>query len=186
MDLKKEKEILIISTTLAVIGVLICIFVFSTLKNKEQKVYDVMRQIDDYSAEKINLSSVKARIEETSAKRDKLDSYFVAKDGVVSFLNYIQSLVPSDNLNVKILSVGIVPADGKTKDVFDAVNVEVIATGLWGDVAKFAGSLETIPYQVSVQRANLEYGEFSENASTNAPLPKKWRGTFHFSVLKIK
>ncbi len=186
MDFKKGKKAIIFSASLALVGILGCFFVYGRLRESEARIISIMKSFTDRQSEKVTLLSVKEKIEETASKRFQLDSYFIPTDGVVGFLNFIQSLSSSDNLRIKILSVDVAPAEEVSKDILEIVKIKMAASGSWNDVTKFAGKLETISYQMTVSRANLKFGEFSDTENETAKVSKKWRGEFDFNVLKIK
>ena len=91
--------------SIAAVGFYCYIWVKIIQKNQNIRVF--LGEVEALNTEKEVFSSIKEKIAETAPLREKLDSYFIPKDGVVSFLNRIQALGAENRLEFKVDSVAI-------------------------------------------------------------------------------
>ncbi len=164
--------------------------IFIKIEQKTQASAELSTKIADLTLQKDTLQSIKKNISETSDLRNKIDSYFVSKDGMVDFLNLINDLGAENNLTSKVISVGIEPAS-MSPDTLEVIRANVQVYGTWADVYHFSTLLELLPLKISVNRFNLE--KFSDNNSGSTQNQKNasvslrpWTGSFDIAVLKLK
>jgi len=163
-------------------------YIFIKVGQKNQNIAELTSAIEALTAEKENIKSIKETISETAPLRQQIDGYFIAKDGVVQFLNSIQSLGAGNQLGLKVLSVSVGPAP-ITPDIFELVNVGVEVSGSWSDVYRFAALVELLPFKVYLGRVDLEKVSsgalVADSKSAKLPVPP-WKGTLDMGILKLK
>lgn len=169
-------------------------YAFVKIGQENQRVSDLSASVKSLTEQKENLSLIKKTLSDTASMRGQLDGYFVPKDGVVQFLNSVESLGNKNNLDVKILSVTADPAD-LSPDLFESVKASVEVSGTWSDVYRFASLAELLPFKISASRVDLEKisGETKSSVSATSAGSKKpataasfWKGTLDLNVLKFK
>ena len=187
--LTKEKARKVFFTALCVNLLVASVYsyIFIKIRQKNQHIAALTSSIEALTAQKENLKSIKINFSETASLRNQIDGYFIAKDGVVQFLNSIESLGADNNLALKIVSVGVEPA-ALSGDIFEVVNVSIEVSGAWSDVYRFAALLELLPLKVSVGRVDLEkvVSQLTGAAKKSGTPTPPWKGTFDIGVLKLK
>lgn len=155
-------------------------YIFIEIRQKNQLIIETSSAIETLTAQKESLKSVEKTVSETSSLREKIDKYFIPKDGVVQFLDSIESLGAGNNLAIKIVSVSVDPSS-VSPDIFEMVNVRIEVSGAWSDAYRFAALVELMPFKISVGRVNLE--KISVKGDKAGLL---WKGSLDIGVLKLK
>lgn len=141
-----------------------------------------------------NLQSEKDLVSTTAPERDKLDGYFVPKDGVVPFLNLLQSLGDENNLKLKVMSVDIAPAV-PASDIFETVKISFEGQGAWGNAYRMAALSKLVPEAVVLTRLDIVKLDAAAppadskpaDSKTKTPAPgPQWKIVVDMSVLKLK
>lgn len=173
----------------AVTVLVLYVYIFMKILDENHRVNVLADSVRSETEKKENLASMAKRITATAPERQKLDGYFISKDGVVPFLNFIQSLGTQNELRLKILSVDVVPAD-PASDIFEIAKISFEARGVWGNVYRMAALSELMPQGVSVDRVDIVKMEDTASqveAQKKAP-PKdpEWQVHVNLSILKLK
>lgn len=82
----------------------------------------------------------------TESAQRRLDSLFLNKKNVANFLGNTELLGRSLGLEVSTTFLGAVK---------DELSVEIRATGAFGELVRYAGLLEQMPYRISLTRFSL-------------------------------
>lgn len=149
---------------------------------KNQEVAALRSDVAVLTADKEGLASIKDKITATASVREKLNNYYISKDGVVPFLNMIQNLGKESRLEFKVSSVAI-KDEPKTSDVFENVELIIEVKGGWSDVYRFVTLVELLPLRVFVDQVDLEAVPNGKNTSGAI---RKWSGRLNVSILKLK
>ncbi len=163
-------------------------FVFIKIRAANQRIVTLSGVIDSEAKKKDSLHSAKDIVASTVKEREKLDSYFIPKDGIVAFLNFLQSLGGENNLQIKIDNVNIAPAKPVSK-IFETVKISFSALGSWSDARRLVALSELLPYGASLEEVNLEKvsagvpAGFSKKTKTENGL---WKLSASLSVFKLK
>lgn len=187
----KEKawRVFLLALGLNLLLVTVYSYLFVTVRQKNQRLAALTSAVETFNEEKANLKSVKETFSQTASLREQLDGHFIPKDGVVEFLDSIESLGAENNLAPQVLSVSVGPAAPLSPDIFEAVNATVEVGGTWSDVYRFAALVELLPFKVNLGRVDLEKvsGETAAGASKKPSLlAPHWKGTLDIAVLKLK
>ncbi len=137
-------------------------------------------------AQKTQFNSLESTAAETAGSRDKLSSYFIQPDGVVPFLNSLQSLGAADNLAIKMSSVSIGEA-ATSSSLVEEVRVTVQTAGSWSDTYRFLTLLDLMPMPLFIDDADIE--KLSGNAGGLGQKTRgaeEWQGSFTLRALKLK
>lgn len=182
MRLPKEKKIFGLAGALAAVCGAAFFFLTLNQRDRVEKISELRSAAVKGIAEKRLLSSAKEKNLESAEKRAVLETRFIPRDGVVSFLNFIQGENFGERLKIKILSVVIEP--GSAGENFETVKIELTTEGSWSEALRFAGLLELIPYKITLTETILSRKE--EGEAVKGPKENRWLGSFKFAVLKIK
>lgn len=132
-----------------------------------------------YAAQKESLlRSVKAIVADTAGERAALERYAVGKDGIVPFLNLIESAGARAGVTTEVTSVSI-DADANPGAVFDALKVTAYGDGDFGSAFAFLTLLEELPYAVSAKNVSVA-------KKTDPEAKGVWRAVVTFTIPKVK
>ncbi len=173
---KKSKELLLITLLLNIAAFGWYGFLFAEIKAKNERISDLVNRIEAESAAGDTLSSQKMLAVETSALREKLFGYSVAREGAVSFIELLEATGNEVGAHIIIESVS-------TKERADFPQVEdlrfaLAVTGTWPAVVRLLGLFELLPYEMRVEQAVLS----KVGSSGGDP----WRADLSLTVLKEK
>lgn len=147
----------------------------------------------------------KSGVSEILALIEKVNSYFVPKDGVVSFIENIEKEARAKGTTLLIRSVDTENFGGLTDEESVGATKEIMRLkledrGSWRDTMEFVSFLEHLPYKVtlvSVDFTKSVEGNASSDLSTapsaptkggkvKAPVTSDWRVKIELTVLKQK
>lgn len=116
---------------------------------------------------------------DTKTKRGMLQAYFVAPQGTVDFINFVESIGKTSGVTLEIENLGEVGKE--SNDFSEILTIETTITGSFRGVFYFLSLLENAPYQIEILAANIErQGEDPKEKN------QTWQGRITFHVLKIK
>ena len=168
-----------IQTLLAGLGVVVLLVIyvvmFNSIKNQNNQISILRNQVDIEIQKDQRLHSIKQLLSDLNPELGQIDSFFVKSDGVVSFLEYLESLGRSINLSITVNSVSVNDQSDNGLP-YDQLKIEFVAQGFWGSITQFLSLLEASPYGVIVERVQLE----------RIPSSRLWQANIGFSVSKLK
>lgn len=172
----------------SVIITIVYSYLFFILFKKNESTAFLVAETENLAKERVTLLTLRGQAAETVTSREKLADYFIPKDGVVPFLNGIQDLGRSNNLELKVNSV-TVKDEESSPDQFEYLKLAVEGAGNWADVYRFSSLAELLPYKVIVD--NVRFEKFQEGASLLPDAKKNysksgWKVTLELRVLKLK
>lgn len=179
---KATKQILAFIIILTTASIVFYILFFNTIKNKNKEISLILNVTDTAIQREIKLKSVDEIIKDTEYERKKLDTYFVADDSIVDFIEDIEELGRYVGIDIEIASVNI-DNDLKTEDaISEILNLNIETKGKWEDIFYFLSLIEKMPFKIDIEKADLYivYEDDKKNVSTI------WKGFFNINVIKLK
>ena len=127
------------------------------------------------------LQASKEVVAGTAEERDKVETFFVGKDGVVAFLENLEVLGRDAGLEMEVSSVGLVEEkqDRAGERSYEDLSVNITSKGSWTQNFRFLSILENMPLKLQITRAIIE-----KQAGGNQNSP--WLGSFAINVMKLK
>jgi len=191
-----SKKILTILTLISVSVASLYGFVYWSMYKDSKNVALLITQssTDFEKNERIRLAKIEL------AKNDdfisKIDSYFIPKDGVVTFINEIENLGKSANVSTTISSIEPVIVNEKEKDNFkETLSVKLESVGSWQNVYQFVSLLESTPYGIVIDEVQIKLMDSTDtlpfkSASSTVPRIRNsnetWKLVVDFKILKLK
>lgn len=172
--MKKVRNIFILSILFIVLAVSVYIVTFFMIRMENIKISELRSDITTVLGKEQQLKSSQRIITDTKEARSELDSYFISKDGVVSFLEKIELFGDRAGVVVEVKSVEIEPLN--ESKVVDHLVVIVSTEGSWREMFYFLNLIESQPLSILTTRMNLEKEIDGRD----------WRLSMDFNVLKIK
>jgi len=171
---KKTKQILTLFLLVDIaITLLVVLSYFAILKTNSEGAA-LKDQIINVRQKIANVEKEKNLFAEIEKDARKVESFIVAKDGVVDFVERVEKL--GENLNLKTETRSIAT---ESAAIQERLNVILSAEGSWQNVFRFIKLLELLPFNVSVKDVGLE----NVNAQDKKNL---WVLNTTISVVKVK
>jgi hypothetical protein len=176
---QKNATILILLNIFLLAGYLV---VSGEISNNNNQISSLTEELDRSLIKGKNLNLSRRITEETAIERDKLDSYFISSNDVVSFIKEIENLANLADVSIEInsVSIGDYVEEQKKSDVIEVLDLDINLSGSWSGSFHFISLLEEMPNKISVERLNLSAKESSNNKTT------KWDGAIGLKILKLK
>lgn len=116
---------------------------------------------------------------------DLLNRHFIGADGALGFVEYVESIAVSSGLAYKInLFDSEQWADG-TKNDRELLKTSLTTTGSLKNTRNFISLIESLPYNIRINRVDLKKSVDSGTAGTNSGAKEMWTATVDFSAVKI-
>ncbi len=146
-------------------------FFLSRIAEINRSISATSNELERESLQEERLNSARGLLKETQAKREKLDAFFVASDGVVGFIESVESLGNRAGVAIEITGVSIeaLPTPRRGSEL---LRLSVRAEGDFKSVFYFLTLIESLPAPLEFERVSLEGSEGA------------WKGVFSFSVVK--
>ena len=149
----KQRLILLGLSTLAACGAYVFV------------LWGTIRSIDEASALAQTLTKKRAQSEtflslrhivaDTASARKEMDGYFIAKEGVVDFIEQIEKI--GNNVGVTLMFTTVdVRKEENSAPSLNTLLLRFSATGSWERVVRFFTLVESLPYALSVTDARIE------------------------------
>lgn len=193
----KTKKILVFSIISAIVAFFLFGFLFWLIKSQNESIALLAGEVQQNSAKDDAVRSIRLLFDKNKDSLARLDSFFISKDGVVDFINSIDTLGKKYRVN---LAIGEVTSeiDQKIKDDFkETLKLRLDASGSWGNVIDFLTALENLPYKIKVDQVSVGLSSASDkllfaNASSTNPEVRKpgdkeeWKATYTISIIKLR
>ncbi len=145
------------------------------------KVNDTIREVaivsesaQLLSAQNAYTQTIRKIVRDTSSERDKINSYFVTDEGLVSFLENIEGLGTRAGVSLEVQSVSV--GDSIDKDgLVSQLRLSLESEGTIKEIYYILSLLEAYPKALSVRRVQM-----NQRSDTLA-----WVGTFDIEVIKV-
>ncbi|MBI2045918.1 MAG: hypothetical protein HYT28_00635 [Parcubacteria group bacterium] len=122
--------------------------VFFLFQNIEQSAL-LSGEITEQTQTEEHLRLLKNNIQGTEEERAKIEARFVSEDGMVSFIEQVESLGEVSSSKVVLRSVSI---EGEKNE---ALKLELSITGSFSEVFHFMALAEHLPFQVSFVKMSM-------------------------------
>ena len=126
------------------------------------------------SAQNAYTQTIRKIVRDTSDEREKINSYFVTDEGLVSFLEDIEGLGTRAGVNLEVQSVSV----GNTIDkdgLVSPLRLSLESEGTITEIYYILSLLEAYPKALSVRRVQIY----------QRPDTLVWVGTFDIEVIKV-
>lgn len=187
----KTKKILLLVMIPTIILVFVYVYILFDLNNKNQETASILNENEKAYVKNLNFQSTKKIINSSKESILNMSTFFITKDGVVNFINTIESIGKSVGLNISIASVDIKTDTNKSNNSQnnnkDELNLDIETEGTWTQTLKFIHLLEYLPFNINLNQVNI-INLNMDNSKNNTSKSKtsSWHGSFAVSVTKFK
>jgi hypothetical protein len=168
---RRNRELLVTVMLLNVVALGCYGVLFAQVKAKNENTSVLLNKIDAEATEAHLLASTKTLVSDTATLREQFRNFSVSREGVVPFIELLESAGKAVGVSVAINSVDTETLPGST--TMEMLRVQVTGKGSWPDIVRFFGLLEFLPFEVALEQAIV--------SSSEGVL---WRLAVTFTVLK--
>lgn len=174
MNKTKTYIILILTGLFVVVSIGLFVFLFRSVKAKNQNSSILSMTIDKKIAEKNNLSNLERTIKETRAQREVLQSYIVDENHLDKFIGWLEESGVSFSTKLVVNSVS-------RADKPNLLNTSITATGDFADILKLLFFIENSDFKLNIKEVFLS--RISTQEGEDAPIVYLWQMQANFSIV---
>jgi hypothetical protein len=178
----RTKIILIICSTLTVLFLGACVFLFVFVIQSSEVISGNSDSFQEAMQSKEKSAAIEKILDDTAAERKEIGSFILNSETVVEFINKIENLGRTVGLSLNVDSVGTVAATDKLKDRFEYISLYVSTAGSWAKSLDLLSALEHFPYELNLKQVVLTKQATDLKKNTGSV----WNGNFTIHVLKLK
>src|SRR3989344_2501343 len=177
--LSRTSRLLIVVLALDCLAAGLYVFLFRSLASSSGRIAEIRSELELKERERSSIEALRKNFDNTSALRAEIDSYFVDKDGVVDFIEYLESLARSRDLLVETQSVAL--SESEEGAIHEILRQTIEVEGSWADVTHFLSLVETLPFGIFVEEMSLNLNEDATKSKAGS-----WLGRVSFTAVKLK
>ncbi len=172
---KKTKLFFLTAVVLNILVAGLNVYALSSVKEKSKEVAVLAGEIQAYEQSGKRLKSMRHLVDDTRNEREKIDSLFVSGDGIVGFIERIESLGRRANVSLELKSVDV------AKDGEETLSLRFSTEGDWESTLYFLALMESMPLRIEAEGVNLRNITRLEEGKTTT----FWSGDFNISLLSF-
>lgn len=163
---------------------------FLIIKHKNEQVSLFSQEIELYTNRENSIRNADKIAEDFKEDIEKLNSYFLTEDNVVSFIETIEDFGQKSDVEIKIGSVDVAQPNSK-KSTDSTLTLRVDAKGSWSSVLTFMEYIENTTYSIDLNKVALSsvssvvpfFGTKDVSISKDT---SQWNASFELSVFTIQ
>ena len=167
--------ILILSFIITAVTILLFFFLLKVIENKNQHASAVLETLKDKIQEKENATINASRLDELNQIQNNVNNYFVDKDKIDIFVNYLEDMGLKLGSSVSVESIELLE---KSKDI---ISVKLSVGGTFGKVMNTISFLENIPYQINITQIYLS----KDTKQVKNQKTQTWQANISFNILSL-
>lgn len=176
--MKKSKK----KTTGVLVGVIILnlllvgayVYAFYSVKVKNEEASLVSEELEEYLSKEGDINVLRKIVKDKKDDREKLETYFVARDDIPEFARKIESL--GGMSGVKLAIVGL-----STQE--DVLSFDLSSQGSFKDTLHLISLIESLPFKVDITKAYLDMGEAEIPEEDGGGSRIVWEGNFNVELV---
>jgi hypothetical protein len=177
---KNNQNSLIILLIVVILGLFAAYyFIYIYMNSLGQQVYDLKTTSEQKVQQEQEMNSVANSVKMLTDQMNAVDSYFIPPDGEVAFIEETESQAKTFGLTSSVDSVAIENSNYLISKHFEYLILKVSTTGTWADTYRFLSFLSNLPYQLSVDHADITVA--LDNGKKSLPV---WSGVFSVRILE--
>ncbi|HLP86420.1 MAG TPA: hypothetical protein VK153_00900 [Candidatus Paceibacterota bacterium] len=178
--MKKNYTILILSIIATLASLFLLVFFLRVIENKNKHASLVLVTLEEKFKEKEDSILLADKISEIKELQDFIGNYFVDKNKIDTFVDYLEKIGSIFKTEVSVESIEVLEKDN------NVISIKLSILGNFKEVMRTIAYVENIPYQVSIEQIylNKDDNKFSQNKIKNQS-SSMWQADVSFNVLTI-
>ena len=177
---------LVIFINLICIG--ISVFLFLTIQSKNRSIGVMQSSIESILGANDQSVVLKNVLDETKKDRQKIQEFFVDKDSIADFLEYIESLGKSAGVKASVSVLSEEDHFSVSGMKAPVLKLVIGATGSWQGIYRYLNLLENLPYREEISavslRSQVGTSFVADGKNVQSKKAEEWSGTFELNILK--
>jgi Tfp pilus assembly protein PilO len=175
--------LIIVNIFLAVVSV----YVFLVIRSNGRAVSSLKNSIQLELDREAKLKTMKEAVDATKDDRAKIDSFFIKKIDLISFIESVESLGKTTGAAVTIKAVNSSADPDNQAAIYENLTMNVSVDGSWNQLYRFTALIESMPAAFSLGGVhfarNKDLADSGKIKSANAA---PWSGSFEIKAKALK
>lgn len=160
---------------------------YSDIRSKNKKVSISENDLSLKNSQYQQLVSMQKNIENLKPEINKIDNSIVPLGGDVGFIENIETIAKSHDLEVEIESLNLSTDTKVSSSTVTTLKIKAKVKGAWGGIYTFLSEIESMPIKIKINKFSLiNNDDLKLGVSNSADSNKKWESSFEISVLEYK
>ncbi len=181
MKISLTIKALIVSIILLIVSISVYVVLFSIIREDNQTISEIQGKINSALRREQQLQSAQLLVRDIMNEGDELNSLFIPSDGVVAFLETIESLNRTTGALIEVETVDLEQVSfletEKEKEFVEFLKMNISVEGSWREVFYAISLIENMPLGSTVHQMSLEETRGSSRG---------WTGLMDISFAKLK
>jgi Tfp pilus assembly protein PilO len=186
MNISALKKILILVTLISVGFCGIYYVMFAFIKNKNEEVATLQHQLTDQTRLQGYMASIGKTITVSSSDIEYLNNSIVSQDGDVSFIEDLEKMGHSHDLDISINSLSLDEDTVLVSKGLVALKIKLRTVGTWANSYMFLSQLESLPTIIRFDSYAISRSSDGGDPKKKTPGSTLWQATYEIRVLKYK
>lgn len=182
-----------VSILVALLFVAGYVMFFVVIKHTNEEVSLLTHEVDIYAAREAMLRDTDKLAGDLKEDIQKLGTYFLTKDDVVSFIETVEQAGVTSGVDLTIGSVDVIPqvlTEGQLEDTHETLTLRVDAVGSWSGIFTFLEYIQHMPYNIQINRVSVSKVSsvvpfFGGKEDVGQKVPQ-WNSSFEIQVRTIQ
>lgn len=185
-NISKTAILFIISITTFVIVAGIYYLVFTDIVNTKESAVTLADSLSKEKLKRRELEIIRQNIKSTLNDNNRLASIFVPYEGVVDFIQLLESLGKDSGLEISTDRVESIDSEELRASNKEIISISLKTEGSWRSTERFLNYLENLPYKISIHSVSFTHEDSgdSEFDSKTGARGLFWKGSIELKVFK--
>lgn len=162
-------------------------FLYQNIQSLKEEITTLTDESYSLESQSNRLLSLRKVAQSTGDDLQKLNSFFVQKDGALLFVEYIEFLAKESRLQYKIEFFDVEKNDELQERGRELLRTSIRVTGTQQNTRYFLSLIESLPYNTHIARVDMRKTSIPAVGIKASAVPEKneWSTLIDFSVIKI-
>jgi hypothetical protein len=170
-------------TVLVVIILSVAYLMFSSIRQSNNDTSNTLNDINQFKDREKQIEQNRSLLTKYQEDIDLVGSYFIAPQGVVPFIENIESYARGVGAEPEVSQLEIV---SDSKDFKESLHLLVTVRGAWSSAFQFLNLFEHLPYYITIKSIRLTKGAAVASLDTKEVVTTPWELAIDATVLKLK
>lgn len=178
---KSLKRIIIILSVIIAVVFGLFFFTITGIKNKNENITKLQNELLDHASESKYLASIQNIVSKANISIEQINSSILSSDSNVVIIETIEQIATKNGLEITIDSIAVEDLVATKDSDMTTLKIRVKTNGKWIQTYNFISELESLPYQINVEKSSLITG-----AEAGDLKDRLWQNVFEIRLLKYK
>jgi Tfp pilus assembly protein PilO len=176
---KVTNIVFLLSIVFLLVSISAYVYSFNVVKSKGESTASLQKETTAFEAQEAEVGQLRTNLVTTEADRNKITSYFIDADNIVTFLETVEGYAKTVGLKVSFENVSFAKSP-------DRLDVSLKVDGSFTNLYRFTSLVESAPYEITFNNMNITKSQLDVvPVKKGDPIIPPWNERISLSVLSI-